>query len=114
MRRFAVVKHNPAAVKALSMHGALASYHWETLDSEHVLLLTSIHVSTVGALDAHPDVLLLPSIYSSRTLGDHAAARGKHTHLLSLGRLGINGTHKTVHLAEAAYEVFGAKFALDA
>lgn len=111
MRRYLIVKHTDQT-QALDVHALLGSYHWESIDSEHVLVLATIDSHSLGDLAAHPAVLVAPSIYSDDTLHAHAQAQGKPTHLLALKKLGVTSSHRTVHLAQLAEKRFGRKFML--
>jgi len=113
MRRFAVVRYNWRDESKVPVHELLGSYHGESIDEMHMLLLGHVHLSNFMTLDNHPAVWLLPSVHSARRLKDHAHQRGKHGHFLTLSRLGITDRHCAMDLAEIAYEKFGHKFALD-
>jgi len=113
MVRYAVVRH-PDQHRRLSIHHLLQNYHWESIDAEHVLLLAEVDVHHLAALEAHPDVLLAPSIYSEETLQVHAARTDASAHYLKLNKcLGVTDQHRTIHLAAIAAETYGPKMLLD-
>lgn len=112
MTRFMVVRH-PVLRQRVCVHAWLHSYHWESLDSEHVLLLGGLPARHLHLLDNHVDVLVVPSVYSTETIHGHAMLKDKAAHFLSLKRLGISETHRTVDLAQMAAQHFGVKFQLD-
>jgi hypothetical protein len=112
MRRFAVVKHDGKGV--IPVHHLLADYHWTTLDTEHVLLLGQVHPTSVHDLDHHPAVLLMPSLFSSKCIFQHADERGKSDFCIPLREcLSLQPQHQAMHLAEIAHDLHGRIFALD-
>jgi hypothetical protein len=113
MRRYLVV-HHPDMSQPLCVHHLLKNYHWESIDAEHVLVLADIDPRHLDALEAHPSVLLAPSIYSEETLKVHAAQTDAQPHYLKLKQcLGVTSQHTTIDLATSAVKRFGAKMALD-
>lgn len=114
MKRFAVIRHPVNEGFPREIHGLLRNYHYESLDEEHIIVLCDVHPSHLDQVDQHEKVLLMPSLYSSKTIHAHATGRNKSTHYLSLSkRLGLTPEHSAVHLAERAHEIYGRKFALD-
>jgi hypothetical protein len=114
MKRFAVIAHPYQEGFPTDVHKLLRNYHFESLDEEHLLVLCDIHPSKLDAVDFHPKVLLMPSLYSSKTIHSHAHGRNKSTHYLTLNKcLGLEPEHTAIHLAERAHDLYGRKFALD-
>jgi hypothetical protein len=109
-----IVVHHPDQHSRLAIHHLLRSYHWESIDSEHVLVLADVEPSHLGLLDSRPDVLLAPSLYSEEPLQVHAEKTDASVHYLKLKKhLGITDQHKTVHLAARAAQRYGMKMSLD-
>lgn len=114
MKRFAVVEHDGVTDFPPDIHKLLRNYHWEQLDTEHVIALCDVHAVHIDELGAHPKVLLMPSLYSSQNLGTVAARRNKQAHLVSLNqRMAVEDFHSAWDLADFAQQHFGQKFALD-
>jgi len=112
MIRYAIVRH-PNQKQRLGIHALLRSYHWESIDDQHVLMLADFHSGHMATLDSHPDVLLAPSIHSETTLQAHAHGKGKHAHYGALQKLGVMDHHRSTHLSQIAAAKYGAKLALD-
>ena len=112
MTRYLVV-HHPNLKRRLVIHELLQNYHWENLDSDHVLVLANLDPRHTAQLEAHPDVMLLPSIFSEATVQVHAQAKNRMRHYQALQSIGVTDQHRMTHLAGIAAQRYGQKLALD-
>lgn len=115
MHRFAVVKHDWSnKFGRVPIHHLLGEYHWASLDEGHVLLLGYVHPPRIMTLDKHPDCLLMPSLFSTKTVFAHAEERQKsHFCLPLVMHMSLQPHHQVMHLAEIAHAMHGKIFALD-
>lgn len=112
LRKYAVVKyHYTPENDKIHIHHLLGSYHWVAIDAEHVLLTAQYSPNNHGAIDNHPDVLLLPSLQTNVTLHEHAADR-KKLHLLEplKKHLELDHTHSAHHAVTRAVQKHGVRF----
>lgn len=115
LRRFAVVMHDWSNTgKQIDVHNLWHAYHWVALTSGYVLLVGNLHPTRVLTLERHPKVLLLPSLFSSKTVFEHAEEQRKSPFCIPLREcLSLQPEHRMLHLAEIAHTLHGRIFALD-
>jgi hypothetical protein len=115
LKRFAVVMHDwRKPGKRVDVHNLWHGYNWVSLSNGYVLLVGNIHPTRVMTVERHPKVLLLPSLFSSKTIFEHAEEQRKSSFCIPLREcLALQPQHQMLHLAEIAHQLHGRIFALD-
>ena len=95
IRRFMVMRHDVPALPNM-----FSEYHWHGITgTDYVVAMGTFEISHMAKLEAHPHLLLLPSIHDETPLSSHALSRNKKAHFDALKSMGVEDTHKMADLA---------------
>lgn len=98
------------ANKVIHIHHLLNEYHWTAVDADHVLLVGHYPANNHKTLDAHSDVLMLPSLQAPATVHQHATDRGKAHLFIPLTKIGATQSHTAYDVVSLAADVFGPRY----
>lgn len=112
MIRFIVLRHS-GWKHLTAVHHLFRNYSGESIDGDFVLLKANIHSANLSRCEVHPDMFVLPSIYSSKPVSVHAQEHDRTAHYLSLEKLGITAVHTTAAVAGIVADRYGPKFSLE-